>query len=566
MNDTSAKAIFVEYFLSQQLLYDVRNFLPLPFRRVDGKRIATGIEPHPLIESINDKARELSLDQPRFDRLLATHTNALLAGRKPTKSLENFIVSHWEETKGAIRNIPNTPDKARDALLAMIEVEEFSYPDGVYDAMVFLKDDVPSEIIARVVRSWKEEARTHEERHKDSMLPASHIFWSSADFMETDDAISRYRFREHFGIGEFELAFAEVESMLATSLLEGSTGMEAITIPFWGDQKFTSVAYNLWLVGRSRNLPSRIRPFVDAALLRIVGWQFPGGWWTDFQLAEPTGKDARTGIKTSRYLPSTYTTALCSLNLLKLSISEPMREKGVLGAKWLLDRQNPDGSWSTERISEEGIGSKPDLFTTLLSLEAIARSRIEDIEHSIDLGAEWLMDQQNELGMWESRGFSFSLMTVLVLEFLKSKDSFSKTWDTYLSMSRGFLARSVQLSLQQNSNSHRLAIITAFHGIEAFLYSALNHLNIKIFETPGKTIGMRKALTQFQTYLQDKGQIGRNEVVAYRNSLDRLAYLRDEVIHKGIDITESMCRPLVDDALKFATKYSVEIFGHDIFV
>lgn len=566
MNDSSAKAIFVEYFLSQELLYDVRNFLPLPFRRIDGKRIATGVKPDSLIESINDKARELSFDQSRFDRLLATHVNALVAGRKPTKSLGNLIRSHYEKIENEIRSIPNTLDKARDALLAAIEVEAFTDSDQVYDAMVLLSDEVRSEVIAKVVRNWKEEARKHKELHKDSAIPESEIFWVSRDFMETDDAISRYRFREHFGIGEFELPFAEVESMLATSLLEGSAGMEALTIAFWGDQKLTSVAYNLWLVGRSRNLPNRIRDFVNAAMLRIAGWQFPEGWWTDFQLTEPAGKDAETGLETSRYLPSTYTTALCSLNLLKLSISEPMRKKGVIGAKWLLDRQNPDGSWSTERISEEGIVSKPSLFTTLLSLETIARSGIEDIEHSIDLGIKSLMDQQNELGMWESRGFSFPFMTVLVLEFMKSKDSFSMKLDTYLSMSKAFLSRSVQFSLEQNPNSHRLAIITAFHGIEAFLYSVLNHLNIKIFERPDETIGMRKALTRFQTYLQDEGKMKRNEVVAYRNSLDRLAYLRDEVLHKCIDITGSMCHPLVDDALKFATKYSLEIFGHDIFV
>lgn len=162
--------------------------------------------------------------------------------------------------------------------------------------------------------------------------------------METMDGISRYRFREHFGFGEFESTFAEVESMLATSLLEGSCGIEAIATPLVGDQRLTSVAYDLWLVSRSRNLPNRIRDLVDIALQRITGWQFPEGWWTDFRLTEPAGKDSRTGLETSRYLPSTYVTALCSLNLLKLAIPELLRQKGVLGAKWLLERQNADGS------------------------------------------------------------------------------------------------------------------------------------------------------------------------------------------------------------------------------
>jgi hypothetical protein len=45
-----------------------------------------------------------------------------------------------------------------------------------------------------------------------------------------------------------------------------------------------------------------------------------------------------------------------------------------------------------------------------------------------------------------------------------------------------------------------------------------------------------------------------------------LAYLRDEIVHKCIDITQSTCRPLIDDAFKFIGKYSLEIFGFDIFI
>ena len=77
---------------------------------------------------------------------------------------------------------------------------------------------------------------------------------------------------------------------------------------------------------------------------------------------------------------------------------------------------------------------------------------------------------------------------------------------------------------------------------------------------------MRKALTAFQSYLQDKGIIKRNKIVLYRNSLDRLAYLRDELVHKGIEITRSTCRPLIDDVIKFVSYYSKEIFDFDMFI
>lgn len=110
----------------------------------------------------------------------------------------------------------------------------------------------------------------------------------------------------------------------------------------------------------------------------------------------------------------------------------------------------------------------------------------------------------------------------------------------------------------------RLAIVSALQGIEAFLYAVLSHpsVNIKVFESPSKTIRMGKALTRFQTYLQNEGELRRNKVIPYRNSLDSLAYLRDQVVHKAIDITEPTSRPLVTDALEFARRYSMEIFGH----
>ncbi len=567
MNVNSAKAIFVEYFRSRELLNYVLNLLPLLSLAIGGKKVPTGIEPEPLVESINEKAESLGFDQSRFERLVKTHVNALIAGRKPTKSLENLIRSHCENIENEIRRMPNTIDKARDGLIALIEAESFGDTDPVYDAMVLLSDKISSKLIEKIVRHWREEARAHEEQLKGARFITSHIFWVSRDFMETIDGVSRYRFREHFNIGGFEPAFREVEAMLATSLLEGCTGTRTIFTALWGDTELPSVVHDLWLVSRSRELTNRIRSFVDSTLLRISGWQEPvEGWWTDFQLTEPVSEDSER----RRLSHDTYVTALCSLVLLKLSVSESKRGLGILGAKWLLERQNPDGSWSHERISGNGIVSEPDIFTSLLTLEALIRSGIDNIEHSIKQGVQWIMQQQNELGMWDDQALPYPLMTVLVLEFMefiKSRNSFSSGLDPYLSMSRGLLNRSVQLSLEENSSSHRLAVIAAFQGIEAFLYSVLSHpsVNIKIFVTSNETIGMKKALTQFQTYLQNKGEIKRNEVIPYRNSLDRLVYLRDQVVHKAIDITRSECRPLIDDALRFAGRYSLKIFGFDIF-
>jgi len=108
--------------------------------------------------------------------------------------------------------------------------------------------------------------------------------------------------------------------------------------------------------------------------------------------------------------------------------------------------------------------------------------------------------------------------------------------------------------------------MSAFQGIEAFLYSILSHpkVNIKFFDK-NETIGMRNALTQFQTYLQNTKIIKINEVIPYSNSLLRLAYLRDQVVHKCLSVLQSECMPIIEDSRKFASKYSTFIFGFDIF-
>lgn len=553
MKNDSSKELYLEYFLCQELLHRIINYLPFWCEPINDRKVIMNLDAKERIENLLNIDKRLDLNQSRFKELLTSHINASAKGEKPSKSLENYVNSYLTKIENKIHNISNDLDKAYNALLGLIEAEisinKYPDTDQIYDAIVLLGDKISSNIIEKVLCGWKEEFKSYKEKTKNSRFFSEDIFWTSRDFQETIDGVSRYKFCEHFEIGEFESTFKEVEDMLAESLLEGSSGNEAI--------------FDLWLISRSRNFPNRIRDFVNIALTRITNNQFIEGCWTDFIRREKPKKDSKNGNMQSKYLPSIYTTALCSLNLLKLSISDSMRNKGILGAKWLLDKQNSDGSWSDEFKSE------PEIFTTLLSIEVLIRSDIKNIKRSVNLGINWILDQQDKLGFWEENGLPFLFLTVLVLEFMKFKDFYpKKLLDSYLSISKSFLNRSVQFSLEENSNSHRLAMITAFQGIEVFLYSILKDpkLNISIFDKPDKTIGLRKALNKFQTYLQNEGYIKNNEVIKYRNSLDQLAYLRDQIVHKGINVSQKECRSLIDDAFKFASKYSDEIFKYNIFI
>lgn len=566
MKNKSLKEMYIEYFLCKELLYSIINSLPLWFWRFNERNTLVNLDVKTSVENLVNITKESNINQSRFRKLLMSHIDTLEKGEEPSKSLENYINSHLRKIKSKIYGIPNDLDKAYNALLGLVEAEisVTKYPDTdqIYDAMVLLDDKISSNIIEKILRDWKEEFKLYKIEQKDSLYQESDIFWTSRDFQGTLDCVSRYRFCEHFKIGEFESTLGEIENVLACSLLKGVSEIEALIACFKGDTSLTSIAFDIWLISRSRNLPNRIRDAVNLALRRIANNQFIEGCWTDFIRREKPKKDSKDGIMKSVLLPSIYTTALCSLNLLKLSISDSMRNKGILGAKWLLGQQNSDGSWSDE------IESEPEIFTTLLSLEALIRSDIKNIKRSVNLSIKWILNQKNKLGFWEERGLPFPILTVLVLEFMEFKDFYpKKLLDPYLSMSKSFLNRSVQFSLEENSNSHRLAIIAAFQGIEAFLYSILKDpkLNISIFDKPDKTIGMRKALIKFQTYLQNEGDIKNNEVIKYRNSLDQLAYLRDQIVHKGIDVSQKDCRALIDDTLKFASEYSNEIFKYNIF-
>jgi len=576
MGNREAKPLYHQYFLCEEVLHQVVHLLPwrVTATTAQGPQEEKTDDITGAIRGIREIASPLEVDQEALLRLLDTHVRALAQGKTPTTELETMVRTYGGDLRTEVAQIPNTLDKARDALLGLIAAGGWKGADQTYDAMVLLSDAIDEATVAEVASGWKGEAQSHRKRH--ATTPSAYvgeIFWTSADFHEGIDGVSRYRFKERFGVGGFEGAFAEVEGLMASEVMAGSSQMESFVLPLMGETHLTAVGYSLWLVARSGYMTSALRDFVNIALRRIAGWQQTEGWWTDFQLKGPEpsiptwdwsgGKWVEDEPKQLRYLPSTYTTALCSLALLKLAKSEALRRRGLRAAEWLLERQTSQGCWAVEEMAEDGVVGHEDVFCTLLCLECLARSGIPHVTHSIELGVKWIMEQQNELGMWDDAGFPFPFTTVLVLEFMGERHSYQARRGPFLAMAKGMLDRSVELSLEDDSNSCRLGVIAAFHGVEALLYEFLTHANIKIFEKPNETIGMRKALGLYQEYLQQQGELKKGDVIQYRNSVDRLAYLRDQVVHKGIDVSAAECLPLVGDALAFARRYCRATLGQN---
>lgn len=556
MTQQSAKEAYIEYFRTRGLLREVVEILPLKVARHNGKR-RTDKDLKPLVESIRKQAEDIGIAGKLFERFLGLTLDGLLEGTSP-RALANHVQAHADRVRRRIYAVPNSLDKAHDALRALVEVDDWR-TDQEYDAFVLLSGEISKSQISREIDKWKKDAKHHEAEGRASQTA---IFWNSLDNFEDIDGVSRYRFREHFHFAEFASAFSEVESMFESNIAPAVAGMSEMR-DIHGSSELKVVCYELWLASRSARLCNRIENAVSLALENVAVLQSPEGWWADTDvLVESNNSDI---TRRPRYLPSAYLTALCTINLLKLSIKDSERESGILGARWLLPRQNVDGSWSRERIAGNRIEYQPGIFVTVLVLEALIRSGISNIQHSIDSGMQWLLGQQQDFGTWDDEGFPTPFMTVLVLELSRLRQTYHAALNHYQSICRGFMFRSRRLIMEDNANSRRLAVIACYHGLEAFLYSLLSHpsINVPIFMNKSdKTIGMREALREFESHVQKAANT--TQAVLNRNSLDRLAYLRDQIVHKAIDVTESECKGLVFDAQEFVEKYSLQVFHFDV--
>lgn len=534
--------LYKEYFTASKVFKEI-GYLPFLYMRVSGKRVPSKIQEGIFIDSIKNNIRKLNIDKVRFNRLFSTYVNALKSGRKTTGTLESFILKYIEQLEGQIESEPNSLNKAYSYLKSIIDTDDFYDWPQAYDVLVFLRDYVSSDTRDSIISDWKREISDNKKWHKDSFYK-SNIFWSSRGDHEALDGISRYRFREFFSIGEFESIFTEVEDLLQTSI-----NLELNPRGY--------IAWHLWLMSRSKWLPIKLKDSISIALKGVSINQDKQGWW----------KDENQWTR-GEIIPSAFHTALFSSCLQNLGNSSKYIDQSEMGTKWLVENQNPEGFWGEIITKKSGYSENQDVFTTVLCLNLIRNHGIENVEHTLKLGESWLLGKQDRFGIWESKTEPHPLLTVLVLEYFKRVVAEPFELDNFSRMSAGFLRISKELSMGKEVNSNRLSIISAFHGIEFFLYSVLSHPKVGIEIYTGKrktqTIGFRIALEKLQTFLQNSGDIDANKSVKYKNILDELAMIRDNVVHKGLEINSSQCTNLIIGADSFISFYSQHFFGRDI--
>jgi hypothetical protein len=233
----------------QGILWKCRNVLPFASdKRFEGIDAGTCV-PDNLMDDFDRYLKHLA-SRPRtgIRRLLVSRITSLVSGTKPTRTLEQRLRELSDSCDQSLAAIPPSVGKARGSLAALVDIGDLE-TDQELDAMCLLKDHITPKDVERIVADWKRELRCHlelgsrpipvvtigDEASSESEsgkeqkyfypLPPSHIFWTSREFVDTSDALSRYRFMEAFGIGEFPETMADIEGMFASALMTSDPDM-----------------------------------------------------------------------------------------------------------------------------------------------------------------------------------------------------------------------------------------------------------------------------------------------------------------------------------------------------
>ena len=408
MENQKTRKIYEEYYLCRNLYLLIVNDFSTYLSNVHGTNGKDRIIEYKA--EIDEILKLTNMDNCQFNKLLDEYISNYLEqkGREKEKEVsmkdlielpkkrkltpvETYILDYQKKIEESLKLIPNSLEKAKEFLFGLISAyNPRYYSDQIYDAILLLKDKIPSNVINKIREDWKSDTRV--KRYRNEIALEKMLEPNSIEF-EQLDVISRYRFKTQFNFKEFDVAFREVDEQIEEMMVL-SRGTNLST-------------YDLWLISRSQNLTDKLVT-VDMKLKEYINNQHKAGYWS----FEPSH-----GMTT----PSMYMTALIALNLLKLSPSRAWRQSGIKGAKWIISQQDYGGSWS---IKTSG-GKEPDIFTSILCLEILKRSGLDNSEDAIQKGEDWILKQQTSTGMWIDDSLPFPFMTILILEYFNNRDLFS---------------------------------------------------------------------------------------------------------------------------------------------
>ncbi|HTZ63259.1 MAG TPA: hypothetical protein VMB51_04080 [Solirubrobacteraceae bacterium] len=517
----------------------------LAFRTVD----KDDVDWEEFARELADSAASVGIDRARFAGLLKddleSASNAI-GGERPLKfSALQSVRDRQLEVRAALAERPPSTEKAELFLQVMAEspLLECSEVEAYAEQSVDLSNNQRKAL----AEEWRGEWQQRRQKLGDQIVfTRGQAFWVSRDFHEHYDDIAYYRVYDRYGLGEFDELFDDVAKGIGEVLIEQT----AMGDPFGRYQlraDALAVAELLWLVSRSRRLRLVLHTAAAGTLTALYHAQHSDGWWP----APVSGEGGE-------HPPSAAATAMAVIAGRRMSRDEHHAQQAEKAVRWLIGAQGPDGSWRDFR-------STPHVLATAVSLDAIASSGLPNVDTVCERAAQWLLDQQNEVGLWVG-DVPEILMTVAALEAIRSVSHAGRAVPAGLAGGLALVGRAQLLAQERSVDARQLAVVAAYTGLESVLYALLAHPTISVSTTrsgSGQTIGFDEALLAYETALVELGHLDAGKHVGGHHRLRGLTSVRDGVVHHGQQPSTAETKEIVQAALRFCREQIPLVMGID---
>jgi hypothetical protein len=232
-----------------------------------------------------------------------------------------------------------------------------------------------------------------------------------------------------------------------------------------------------------------------------------------------------------------------------------------MAQEWLIGAQLPEGNWLSHPGGERGL----PISTTTRVLTALKSTGVPSDHPAISRGESFLLGRQEPPGVWSERSGKWQThLTAQVVEYFNAKAIRQVSLNAYLKSARALLIKSEQLTFSEDPFDSSLAVASAYHGVEHFLYGLLLELDSteSIFLDRGSTIGLNSALGILERTLQAGGQLLPTARLPYRQQLQHLSTKRDMFIHRAESISLADAQNFIATCRSFVQRFDLDLLGY----
>jgi hypothetical protein len=493
------------------------------------------------IEPLGDRAASLGIDRDAFVSELREYVQAAMAGSPGANAAAARVAAQRAEVARELAAHPAGIERAETLLRVLADTGTLE--DSEVEAYADPAVDLRNAQRQALARSWREQWLEGREQRR---LLAGEAFWVSADFQDHYDDVAYFRVYERYGFGEFDELFDDVAKTIGERLVDGLASGDPFGRYQLGAATALSVAEHLWLTSRSHRLRRRLHATAQAAVAALFHSQHADGYWP-----APVAGEGGT------HPPSAEATAMAVIAGRRISRDDHHTSQSQTAVGWLLAHQQTDGSWRDFR-------NKPDVAATALALDAIARSRRENVGTACQRAADWLIGQQAPTGTWAGTLPSV-LLCVTVLDALRAVPVAEITLPDELSSALCLFQRAELLAEEDSSDARQLAVVGAYTALEAVLYALLSHPSVgaTTVRANGQAIGFDQALVDIEAAFVTLGHLATGRHVVGHNVLRTLTHVRDGVVHRGTQPAAGDTERIIRATTTFCHTYVPLLFGVD---